>query len=82
MLQDGSFLTSGVFLVVVRQSRGLCRLLSGRGWGVLGFGPLVGRARSRGISRGGRRLKKALGSLSADEWYCAPALLVVWPQSS
>ena len=46
----------------------------------LGLGPLVGRAMSRGMSRGGYGLRKSLGSLSADEWGCVPSLLIVWPE--
>ena len=36
----------------------------------------------RGISRGGCRLNESLSSLSADEWGCVPALLVVLSEAS
>ena len=39
-------------------------------WVELGPGPLVRKARSRGVSRGGSELKKSLDSLSADWWGC------------
>ena len=42
-------------------------------WVDLGLGPLVGRAVSRGMSRGGDGLKKSLGSLSAEGWDCVPS---------
>ena len=44
----------------------------------LDIGPQVGRAMSRGMSRGGCGLRKSLGSLSADGWGCVPTQLVVW----
>ena len=43
---------------------------------------LVGRAMSRGMSRGVSGLRVTLGSLSADGWGCVPVLLVVWPEAS
>ena len=48
----------------------------------LGLDPLVGRAMSKGMSRGGCGLRKSLCSLSADVWGCVPALLLVWPEES
>lgn len=48
----------------------------------LGFGPLLGKAASKGMSRSGCGLRKSLGSLSAAGWGCVPALLVVWPEAS
>ena len=48
----------------------------------LGIGPLVGKAESRGMSRGGCGIRKSLGSLSADGWGCVLALLAVWPEAS
>ena len=51
-------------------------------WVELGLLPLVGRAISRGVFRGGYGLRKALSSLSADGWGYVPALLVVWPEAS
>ena len=48
----------------------------------LGPGPLVGRAVSRGMSKGGCGLRKTLGSLSADGWGCVPAQFVVCPEAS
>ena len=43
---------------------------------------LVGRAVLRDLSRGGYVLRKSLGGLSADEWCCVTAILVVWPEAS
>lgn len=48
----------------------------------LDIGPQVGRAMSRGMSRGGCGLRKPLGSLSAAGWGCVPTQLVVWPVAS
>ena len=48
----------------------------------LGFGFLVNRAMSRGVSRGGCGLRKSLGSLSADGWGCVPTKLAVWSKAS
>ena len=45
-------------------------------WVELGLGPPVGRAVSKGMSRGICWLRKSLGSLSADGWGCIPAHLV------
>ena len=36
------------------------------------LGPLVGRAMSSVVSRGGCELRKSLGSLSANWWGCVP----------
>ena len=53
--------------------RGLCRLPNGRDWlwGKLGLS-LVSRA----------MLSKSLIQLSADDWNCAPSLLVVCPEAT
>ena len=51
-------------------------------WVELGLGPLVGRAVSMDVSRGGYGLRKPLGSLTADGWDCVPAQLVAWPEAS
>ena len=51
-------------------------------WVELGLGPLVGRAVSRGVFRGGCRLRNTFLSLSDDGWGFVPALLVVWPEAS
>ena len=51
-------------------------------WVGLGLSPLVGRGMSSDVSRGGFRLRKTLGSLSAGGWGCVSALLVVWPEAS
>ena len=51
-------------------------------WVELGRGHLVGRAVLKDLSRGGYVLRKSLGSLSADEWCCVTAILVVWPEAS
>ena len=51
-------------------------------WVVLGPGPLVGKAMSRGVSIGSCGLRKSLGSLSAGGRGCVPAQLVVWPEAS
>ena len=48
----------------------------------LGLVPLVGRAVSGGVFRGGCELSMTLGSLSADRWGCVPTLLIVWPEAS
>ena len=45
---------------------------------VLDLGPLVSIAMSKGLSRGGSRCRKILGSLSVNEWDCIPVPLVVW----
>ena len=50
-------------------------------WVVLSLVPLVGRAVSRGLFRGGCGLRKSIGSLSADGWGYVPTLLVVWPEA-
>ena len=44
--------------------------------------PLLGRAMSKGGSRGSCGLRKSLGNLSADAWRCVPTQLVVWPEPS
>ena len=49
-------------------------------WVMLGLIPLVGRAMSRGVFRGGCEFSMTLGSLSADVWVCVPILLLVWPE--
>ena len=49
------------------------RLLLAHWWMELGLGSLVGRAVSRVMSIGDHRLRKSLGSLSANEWP------VLWP---
>ena len=51
-------------------------------WVELGLVPLVGRAVSGGVFRGGCELSMTLGSLSADRWGCVPTLLIVWPEAS
>ena len=51
-------------------------------WVELGLGPLVGRAMSNGMPRGGYGLRKSSGSLSVDGWDRVPALLVIWPDMS
>ena len=48
----------------------------------LGFVPLVDRTVSRCMFRGSCGLRNTSGSLSPDGWICAPALLVVWPETS
>ena len=53
-------------------------LVSGPWWVELGLGPLVGKAMSRGMSRGSCGLRKSLGSLSTDGWGCVPTQFVVW----
>ena len=50
--------------------------------GGAGPGPLVGRAVSWGVSRGGCGLRKSSDSLSAGGWGCIPVRLVVWPEAS
>ena len=40
-------------------------------WVQLGLVPVVGRAMSSGVFRGGCELCTALGSLSADGWGCS-----------
>ena len=50
-------------------------------WVELDLGPLVGRAMSRGMSRGDCGLRKSLGNLPVDGWGCVPGLLVVWPEA-
>ena len=42
-----------------------------------GLGPLVGRAMSRGFSRGTCELRKSLDSLSANGCGCVPTLLTI-----
>ena len=56
-------------------------LVSGPWWVELGLGPLVGKAMSRGMSRGSCGLRKSLGSLSTDGWGCVPTQFVVWPEA-
>ena len=56
--------------------------MSAHWWVELGLGPLVGKALSGGVSRGGCGLRKTLGSLSAYGWGCVPTQLVVWPAAS
>ena len=51
-------------------------------WVELCLGPLVGRAVSRGTSKGSWGLRKSLWCLSADGWGFVPALLAVWPEMS
>ena len=51
-------------------------------WVELSLSPLVGRAMSKGMSRGGCGFRKSLGNLYADEWDLVPALLIVWPETS
>ena len=46
----------------------------------LGLGPLVGKAKSRGMSRVSCGLRKSLGP--AHGWGCVPTQLVVWPEAS
>lgn len=46
-------------------------------WVELGLSPLVGRAVSRGMSKGGYRLWKSLCSLSVGRWGYVPAPLIV-----
>ena len=56
---------------------GTCPLVGGTlSW------PLMVRTESRGISRGIRRLRTSLGSLSGDGWVCVPKLFVIWPEAS
>ena len=55
-----------------------CPLVGGAG----SLGPLVGRAMSRGMSRGRCGLIKSSDSLSADGWGCIPIQFVVWPGPS
>ena len=43
---------------------------------------LVGKAMSRGESRGGCGLVKSLGCLSANGQSSVPILLIVWPEVS
>ena len=43
---------------------------------------LVGKAMSRGESRGGCGLVKSLGCLSANGQRSVPILLIVWPEVS
>ena len=42
--------------------------------------PLVGRAISKFVFRGGTELSMALDNLSADGWGCVTILLIVWPE--
>ena len=49
-------------------------------WFELDLVPLVGRAISKFVFRGGSELSMALGNLSADGWGCVAILLVVWPE--
>ena len=51
-------------------------------WMELDLDPLVGRAISKDMSSSGCRLRKSLGSLSAEEQGCVPTQLVVWPEAS
>ena len=56
-------------------------------WVELCLDPLVGREVSSlkvavSLTRGGCRLRKSLGGLSADGWYCVPAPSVVQPEAS
>ena len=51
-------------------------------WVELGLVPLMGRAMSRGLFRGGCALWTSLGRLSADGWVYVPTLFVVWPEAS
>ena len=51
-------------------------------WVELGLDPVVGRAESRGVSRGGCGLRKTLDSLSADGWGCVPTQFVVRAEAS
>ena len=55
-----------------------CPLVGGAG----SLGPPVGKAMSRGMSRGGCGLRKSFDSLSADGWGCIPIQFVVWPEAS
>ena len=50
-------------------------------WVELSLGTL-GRAMSRGMSRGGYGLRRSLGSLSANGCGCVPTLIFVWPEAS
>lgn len=49
---------------------------------VLGSIHVLDRDMSRGMSRGGYRVKKSLESLSVDGWGCVPAQFVVCPEES
>ena len=55
--------------------------MAAHSWVELGLCPLVGRAVSRDMSRGGFGLK-SLGILSYNGWGCIPTLLVFWPDAS
>ena len=57
-------------------------LVTAHWWVELDPVPLVGRARSSGMSRSGCEPRKTLGSLSVDMWDCVPTLLVVYPEAS
>ena len=57
-------------------------LVSAPWWVDLGLDPLVGKAMSRGVSRGGCGLRKSLGCLSASGQSSVPILLIVWPEVS
>ena len=46
----------------------------------LGLGPLVGKAKSRGVSRVSCGLRKSSGP--AHGWGFVPTQLVVWPEAS
>ena len=56
-------------------------LLPAHWWVELSLGPL-GKAMSRGMSRGGYGLRRCLGSLSANGCGCVPTLTFVWPEAS
>ena len=51
-------------------------------WVEPGLGPLMGRAKSRGVSKDGCGLRKSLGCLSADAWGCVRVPLAFWPEAS
>ena len=57
-------------------------LVSASWWVDLGLDPLVGKAMSRGGSRGGCGLRKSLGYLSANGQSSVPILLIVWLEVS
>ena len=73
---DHSFLISSVWLLLVEVGlEGDVGFLEGRAGacpleGGPGFGSLVGRTVSKDMLRGGNKLRKSLGSLSADGWSC------------
>ena len=80
---DSNFLAAGVYTLVGEAGVVLFRILKvGECCFTSEAGPLVDRAVSRGVSRGGCGLRMSLSTLSADGWGCIPTQLVVRPEMS